>query len=174
MAGPTRAPDPVRVARPEEYPLLTEIELAADQLFAAHGVRVPDGGTPMAVLAAAAEVLVTGDPPVGSARLEEVDGLAHLEQLSVHPAAMRAGPRQRAAARQRRLGSRARIPGDHPDQFRTCRSTGPSTPVTGSPRSPSPAGLAAIREHERGSGLYDRDGVRVAMRRDVPEVTRPG
>lgn len=75
----------VRRARAAELPLLVAVELASDGPF--HEARIgplPPPGT-VEELAEAKCVLVAGDPPVGFARLGEVDGLAHLEQLSVHP-----------------------------------------------------------------------------------------
>ncbi|BCJ73112.1 GCN5 family N-acetyltransferase [Catellatospora sp. IY07-71] len=76
---------PVRRARAAELPLLVEVELASDGPFHDAGIGpLPPPGS-VEELAEARCVLVAGDPPVGFARLGEVDGLAHLEQLSVHP-----------------------------------------------------------------------------------------
>lgn len=159
--------DEVRVARPEEYALLTEIELAADGLFAAHGLLVPDGQTPVAVLAAAAAVLVTGDPPVGSARLEEVDGLAHLEQLSVHPSAMRQGHGTALLRASIDWAAAQGYPAITLTTFRDLAFNGPFYARHGfAPLTELTAGLAAIREHERALGL-DGQGVRLAMRREL-------
>jgi GNAT superfamily N-acetyltransferase len=160
-------PDEVRVARPEEYPLITEIESAADGLFAAHGVRVPDGRTPVAVLAAAAAVLVTGDPPVGSAWLEIVDGLAHLEQLSVHPSAMRHGRGTALLLASIDWAAAHGYPAITLTTFRDLAFNGPFYARHGFvPMTELSAGLAALRENERALGL-DRQGVRIAMRREV-------
>ncbi|GAA1631377.1 GNAT family N-acetyltransferase [Catellatospora bangladeshensis] len=75
----------VRPARAAELPLLVEVELASDGPFHDAGIGpLPPPGS-AEELAEARCVLVAGDPPVGFARLGEVDGLAHLEQLSVHP-----------------------------------------------------------------------------------------
>ncbi len=75
----------VRPARADELPLLVEVELASDGPFhdAGIGPLPPPGG--VEELAEATCLLVAGDPPVGFARLGVVGGLAHLEQLSVHP-----------------------------------------------------------------------------------------
>ncbi|MFI5085443.1 MAG: GNAT family N-acetyltransferase [Actinomycetales bacterium] len=95
----------IRPAALAEFSLLTAIETAADALLAAScgisaacmpaavisaAAKIPaTAGPPVAAasagFAAALHILVAGRPPVGFARLEEVDGQAHLEQLSVLP-----------------------------------------------------------------------------------------
>lgn len=73
------------MARADEFALLPNVEQAADLLFARAGIGpLPPSAGPEEYPTALA-VLVTGDPPIGFARLESVDGSAHLEQLSVHP-----------------------------------------------------------------------------------------
>ncbi len=82
----------VRPARPGDLEHLPALEAAADALFAEPGIGpLPPGSRIVEELAGAAAVLVVGDPVVGFARLERVDGQAHLEQLSVHPSASRRG-----------------------------------------------------------------------------------
>lgn len=82
----------VRPAHPRDLEHLPGLEAAADALFAAAGIGpLPPGVGSAEELAGAAAVLVVGDPVVGFARLERVDGQAHLEQLSVHPSASRLG-----------------------------------------------------------------------------------
>lgn len=160
--------DEVRVARPEEYALLTEIEWAADRLFAQHGVQVPDGRTPVAVLAEAACVLVTGDPPVGSARLQVLDGLAHLEQLSVHPRLARQGFGTALLVASIAWAAGHGYPAITLTTFRDLAFNGPFYARHGFVElTELTPGLAAIREHERALGL-DAQGVRVAMRRALP------
>ncbi|HET7310833.1 MAG TPA: GNAT family N-acetyltransferase [Mycobacteriales bacterium] len=81
----------VRPARDDDLGSLPEIERAADGIFATIGIV---GLPPVAStkeFAAAAAVLVAGDPPVGFARLELKVGEAYLDQLSVHPSVMRHG-----------------------------------------------------------------------------------
>lgn len=81
----------VRVARPDELEMLPALERAADQLFATVGISPVFEPATVAEYAAAAVVLVAGDPPVGSARLSGLDGTAYLQQLSVHPDRARRG-----------------------------------------------------------------------------------
>jgi GNAT superfamily N-acetyltransferase len=78
------------VARPDELALLPALERAADRVFEGPELRrrgfgpMPGPGS-VEDLERALVVLVAGDPPMGFARVDEVDGSAHLEQLSVHP-----------------------------------------------------------------------------------------
>lgn len=81
----------VRPAGPGDWDLLPEIERASDGLFREIGVDIPDDVATVVQLRAAEFVLVAGVVPAGFARVERVDGLAHLEQLSVHPDAARRG-----------------------------------------------------------------------------------
>lgn len=159
----------VRTAKPEDFAGLPALEAAADTLLA--GMLRPGPVLPPPAiageLAGARHLLVAGDPPVGFARLEEVDGQAHLEQLSVHPAAAGAGLG-------RRLVSAAL------DWARSCGYTSmtlctfagipfnaPFYQSCGFYVVAEPGGeLARLRRHERALGL-DTLGERVAMRRDL-------
>lgn len=90
MPGPR-----IRPATPEDLAALPALEAAADGLLeAALGHKsLPDPELPAAEFPASEPstadcppfFLVAGTPSVGFARVEEVDGQAHLEQLSVHP-----------------------------------------------------------------------------------------
>lgn len=81
----------VRPARPDELAELIEVEIAADRLFPLAGYGQMPGPAELADLHEAACILVSGDPAVGYARIEIVDGQAHLESLSVRPRFMRQG-----------------------------------------------------------------------------------
>ena len=85
MSDHAGADPPVRPASTEEFALLPAVEEAADRLFAEAGLGPLPPVAESADFPAALAVLVVGDPPVGFARLDLVDGAAHLEQLSVHP-----------------------------------------------------------------------------------------
>ena len=117
--------------------------------------------------AGAWRVLVTGRPVDGFAVLEIVDGAVHLEQLSVHPDAMRQGrgaallaaavdaAREHGADRVT-LITYADIPWNGPWYARHgWRETAATTPA-----------LEELRAHERAAGM-DRHGRRVVMVRDV-------
>jgi GNAT superfamily N-acetyltransferase len=87
------APDraEVRLATAEDLPLLAEIDSRADTLFRVAGIDLPLIPFPEDALADAKAVFVAGHPPVGFVRVDEVDGLAHVEALAVVPGHMREG-----------------------------------------------------------------------------------
>ena len=85
------APAEVRPARPEELALLPDVEDRSGTLFRVAGLELPDEAMTEAEFAASAAVLVVGEPPVGFAALDVVDGQGYLHQLSVLPGAMRQG-----------------------------------------------------------------------------------
>jgi GNAT superfamily N-acetyltransferase len=75
----------IRWARSEDLPGLAEVERAADERFASLGIVFPPGTTMIEECDDPERVIVAGEPPVGFAMLGWVDGLAHLDQLAVHP-----------------------------------------------------------------------------------------
>ena len=81
----------VRVASAADLLEVPAVEDAADALFRARGVPDLPAAAPAAERARAWRVLVVGRPVQGFAVLERVDDDVHLEQLSVHPSAMRQG-----------------------------------------------------------------------------------
>jgi len=73
----------VRAARPDELPLLPEIEASADILFEEAGIKgLPPAGK-VEDFKEADHIFVIGEPVNGFSRLDDIDGHAHLEQLSV-------------------------------------------------------------------------------------------
>jgi GNAT superfamily N-acetyltransferase len=162
----------IRVARPQEFDLLREIEKASDQLFAQVGIGPFSEEDEENHLSQAAVVLVSGDPPAGFACVEAVDDVAHLWQLSVHPAQGRRGhgsalvvavcdwaTAQGYAAVT--LTTFLEVPWNGPFYARLgFRVLGALTP-----------GLAAIRAHEKAIG-DDDFGRRVAMRKDLGRSVR--
>ncbi|TDB95840.1 GNAT family N-acetyltransferase [Actinomadura sp. 7K534] len=74
----------VRVARPADLPGLPLIEISGERMFAEIGIVFPPGPTVVELMSDGdAEIIVAGDPPVGFAVVEEVDGAAYLAQISV-------------------------------------------------------------------------------------------
>lgn len=158
----------VRLALPRDLEALPNVEAAADRVFATLGIGpLPPGSTSVDELASAQAVLVVGDPAVGFARVETIDGQAHLEQLSVHPAAARRGVgtalveavsewAMRSGFEAVTLCTFAEVPWNAP--FYRRLGFVPLTDLG--------AGLLALREQERRVGL-DRFGPRVVMRRRV-------
>ncbi|MBF4995488.1 GNAT family N-acetyltransferase [Arthrobacter gandavensis] len=155
----------IRTATAADLVLLPQVEAASDTLLCGRPeIRgdlvgaLPDPAGPRE-LAAARKVLVSGQPPVAFVRVEEVGGCAHLEQLSVHPAAAQAGLGRALVAaaiewsrEALTLCTFARIPFNAPF-YRSCGFA-----VV------EPSGeLAQVRKHEADLGL-DRIGERVARR----------
>ena len=83
------SPPLIRSVRPDELTLLPDLEAAADTMFEPLGIGPLPGPGTVEEFAAALIVLVAGDPPVGLCRIDGIGtvtvGIAHLEQLSVHP-----------------------------------------------------------------------------------------
>ncbi|WP_019630640.1 GNAT family N-acetyltransferase [Actinomadura atramentaria] len=77
----------VRAAEPRDLAGLAAIEASGDAMFRRLGIEFPPG--PMVVermIQERARILVAGDPPVGFAAVEPLDGAVHLEQISVDAA----------------------------------------------------------------------------------------
>ena len=175
-ASPPRPVDPgIRPARPENFPELIRVEAAADALFTVAGYGPVPGMAEPGELESAQLVLVHGHPIDGFVRVDIVDGLAHVEQLSVRPKSMRQGTGTallEAACDWARvkgfaavtLCTFADVPWNGP--FYAKRGFVPLTELT--------PGLQALRATETRLGLDDL-GTRQVMRRDlaaepVPDV----
>lgn len=159
--------DLVRPARADELPLLVDVEIAADVPFAAIGIDpLPPAGT-AADLAAARLLLVVGDPPVGFARIEEVDGLAHLEQLSVHPDHWHRGHGTALIEAACAWAAASGYPAVTLITFADVAWNGPYYTRRGfAPVTELTPGLRDLRRHEAELGL-DALGTRIAMRRTL-------
>jgi GNAT superfamily N-acetyltransferase len=157
----------IRVATVEDLPLLAEIDERAEALFRAAGYRLPEWPLPEEKVAEGKAVFVAGRPPVGFVWIDEVDGLAHVQELAVIPKWMRRGIGTRlleqAADWAREQGYPAitlltfgEVPWNGP--FYRARGYVEIDELT--------PGLVALREEERALGLDDL-GRRVVMRRDL-------
>ena len=95
--GPERATPTVRHARAADLRHVAEIEDSADEQFEEYfgEATVPALGAPAPSGAERAAkpgfLLVAGEPPVGFVHVLELDGHAHLEQVSVRPGSQRRG-----------------------------------------------------------------------------------
>jgi GNAT superfamily N-acetyltransferase len=157
----------IRIASADEFDLLRQIEVEADRLFETVGIGPFTNSDEENHLARAAVVLVTGNPPVGFACVEVVDGIAHLWQVSVHPDAGGQG-RGRALVEAACAWARANgYPAVTLTTFRDVPWNGPFYTKLGfygvDELSP---GLLAIRQHEQAIG-DDDFGPRIAMRKDL-------
>ena len=75
----------IHIATDNEIDLLPAIEAAADSVFAEIGIDDLPPAASADELRNAKALIVDGHPPIGFARVEELEGNAHLEQLSVLP-----------------------------------------------------------------------------------------
>ena len=161
----------VRVASAGDLQEVPAVEAAADELFRARGVLDLPPAASAVERARAWLVLVVGRPVQGFAVLERVDGDVHLEQLSVHPTAMRRGrgaalleatvsAAWATGARRVTLLTHADVPWNAPwyarHGWRVTDDLGPQ--------------LRTLAEHEVELGLTRR-GRRVAMARPVYQAT---
>jgi GNAT superfamily N-acetyltransferase len=160
-----RQPSPfVRVGRPDEFADLRRIEFEADRLFESVGIGPFTNDDGENHFEQAALVLVVGDPAVGFACVDLVDGNPHIWQLAVHPDHGRQGFGRALVeatcdwARSRHFGAITLT------TFRYVPWNGPFYESLGfvvvEDLSPE---LSAIRAHERAIG-DDDFGPRVAMK----------
>ncbi|MER5278736.1 GNAT family N-acetyltransferase [Streptomyces sp. NPDC002809] len=170
----------IRLARRSDLPLLQAIERAAGEPFRTLGMsRVADDDPPPLELLhgyhrAGRAWVTTGpdDRPLGYLIADEVDGSAHVEQVSVHPAAARrglggalidhvAGWAATGGLRALTLTTFSHVPWNAPYYVRLGFRVLTESDLTD--------GLRKIRAEEAEHGL-DR-WPRVCMRRDVPHLT---
>lgn len=81
----------VRCADPAELELLPEIDRRAESQFRLAGMELPSILFPVDELRESEAVFVAGRPPVGFVQINELDGVAHVEELAVLPSHMRQG-----------------------------------------------------------------------------------
>jgi GNAT superfamily N-acetyltransferase len=81
----------VRRALPGDLELLPEIDRRAESLFHVSGMNLPEVPFPLDALHESRAVFVAGRPPVGFVQVDEVDCVAHLQELAVLPSHMRQG-----------------------------------------------------------------------------------
>lgn len=161
-AGPSTPA--IRRARPDEFAALRRLEFEADRLYESIGIGPFTNDDAEDHFAGAALVLVVGEPAVGFACVELVDGHPHIWQLSVHPDHGRLGFGRSLVES---VCAWAREEGHRAVTLTTYRDVPWNGPFYASLGfvvldEPTP-GLQAIREHERAIG-DDDFGPRVAMR----------
>ncbi|MDO5698044.1 MAG: GNAT family N-acetyltransferase [Dermatophilus congolensis] len=164
-----------RFAEPEDLAFVQQIEAAADTQFAEHMDTSAWGEPPTGESRATnGIVLVIGQPAVGFAHVITLDGRYHLDALAVRPEFQRRslGSRLLRAA----YGVIADRGGDEITltTFAEMPWNAPWYERQGFEvlADPLPAGLEAIREHERAAGLDD-GGRRVVMRRSIVDTPTP-
>lgn len=156
-----------RVAAPADFALLPEIERLADKRFAEAGIGPLPPPSDGDVYETAALVLVCGKPPIGFIRIIELEGRAHLEQISVLPEHSRKGVGtiliEAAVAELRRIGHNRltlitfeNVPWN--GSFYRSRGFKPMIDLTPE--------LAKLREREKTLGLDDLQ-TRIVLYRDL-------
>jgi GNAT superfamily N-acetyltransferase len=167
MEGAYGSSDEIRVARSDEYAFLRCIEEAADSIFLDVGIGPFRQSEDENHLAKAAVVFASGDPAVGFACVEVVDGAAHIWQVSVHPQAGRAGRGRALVDAVCDWAATEGLPAVTLTTFRDVAWNGPFYKKLGfrelGDLSPE---LSAMREHERANG-EDDFGPRIAMLKDI-------
>lgn len=160
----------VRAAGADELARVCEIDERAESLFRVAGLDVPRLPCSEADLREAKVILVAGRPAVGFARVDEVDGLAHLAGLAVLPRSMRQGLGsaflEAACAWSSAHGYPAITLITYADvawnaPFYCARGFVEFDELT--------SGIAALRAWERDAGL-DALGRRIVMRRTLPDL----
>jgi GNAT superfamily N-acetyltransferase len=161
-------PQAIRIAGEADLDAIEEIDERAEAIFRVAGHELPHIAFERAELAAAKAVFVFGEPPVGYAWVDEVDGLAHLHELAVIPKRMRQGVGSALlehacawAAAERypaiTLCTYADVPWNAP--YYAARGFAEVADLT--------PGLAALRVREQNLGL-DAVARRIVMRREIP------
>lgn len=164
----------VRRAEPDDLELLPDIDSRAESLFRVAGMDLPDLPFPLDALHESRAIFVAGRPPVGFIQVDEVDGIAHVQELAVLPSHMRKGVGSAlldaACSWARASGYPAitlttyeQVPWNGP--FYTSRGFVELTQLTPE--------LFEIRDWERDVGL-DAVGRRIAMRRELTADAGPG
>ncbi|HEY8300883.1 MAG TPA: GNAT family N-acetyltransferase [Jatrophihabitans sp.] len=164
----------VRRAEPDDLEQLPDIDRRAESLFRVAGMDLPDLPFPLDALHESRAVFVAGRPPVGFVQVDEVDGIAHVQELAVLPSHMRKGLGSAlldaACTWARESGYPAitlttyeHVPWNGP--FYTSRGFVELAELTPE--------LFEIRDWERDVGL-DAVGRRIAMRRDLTDATPGG
>lgn len=157
----------VRRAEPSDLAMLPEIDERAESLFHVSGMQLPEIPFPVDALHESKAVFVAGLPPVGFVQVDEVDGIAHVQELAVIPSHMRQGI---GSALLDRACEWARSTGYRAITLTTYAEVAWNAPFYASRGfveldSLTPE-LAELRDWERDMGL-DAVGRRVAMRREL-------
>jgi ribosomal protein S18 acetylase RimI-like enzyme len=157
----------VRPAEEADLAELPEIDRRAEALFRVAGIDLPEIPYPVDELHESKAVLVVGRPAVGFVQIDEVDGLAHIQEIAVLPSHMRRGLgsllldaacswARSAGYAAVTLTTYAEVPWNAP--FYAARGFVELASLTPE--------LAELRDWERDIGL-DAVGRRIAMRRDL-------
>lgn len=166
----------IRPARPDDLPLLREVERAAGRAFAEIGMTAiaqdePPSLAELGRFQRAGRAWVHTDPagaPAAYLLAQLVDGCAHIEQVSVHPEHAREGRGRQLIDHLARQARRCGVPALTLTTFTEVPWNGPYY---------LRCGFRYLADHERGPGLREVCAAeaargltrwpRAAMRRDV-------
>jgi GNAT superfamily N-acetyltransferase len=167
VLGAERVAPSVRSAEPEDLAQLPDIDRRAESLFRVAGLDLPEIPFPVDALHESKAVFVAGRPPVAFVQVDEVDGVAHLQELAVLPAHMRQGVGSALLAAACDWARTAGYPAITLSTYADVAWNAPFYASRGFTElvdlTPE---LAELRDWERDIGL-DAVGRRIAMRRDL-------
>lgn len=180
VAVPTRRPDrlaaalglqlqvlEIRTAEDDDLPVLAEIDERAESLFRVAGMQLPHIPFLMDELREAKVIFVAGRPIAGFVRVDEVDGMAHVEELAVLPGRMRQGLGTALLEAACTWAAAHDYPAVTLITFAEVAWNAPFFAARGFvPVDALTPGLAELRDWERAVGL-DAVGRRVVMRREL-------
>jgi GNAT superfamily N-acetyltransferase len=162
-------PQEIRLALEADFDAIEEIDERAEAIFRVAGYELPHIAFQHEELAAAKAVFVFGEPPVGFAWLDEMDGLAHLHELAVIPKRMRQGIGSRLLERACEWAVEQRYPAITLTTYADVAWNAPYYATRGFVEvAELTPGLAGLRIREQNLGL-DAIGRRVVMRRELRE-----
>jgi GNAT superfamily N-acetyltransferase len=157
----------VRAAGRADLALLEEIDDRAEALFRTAGYQLPNVPFDAPGLAKAKAVFVAGRPPVGFVWVDEVDGLAHIEEIAVIPKWMRQGIGTQLLERACEWAGTHGYGAITLTTYEDVPWNAPYYAARGFTKVDQPTpGLAAVRQRERELGLDDV-GPRIVMRREL-------
>ncbi|HZC69443.1 MAG TPA: GNAT family N-acetyltransferase [Jatrophihabitans sp.] len=157
----------IRAAARADLPLLEDVYRRAAVLFRTAGYALPDLPFDAAGLAKAKAVFVAGRPPIAFVRIDEVDGLAHIDELAVIPKHMRHGVGGRLVERACEWAREHGYPAITLTTYADVLWNGPFYAARGFEETAEHGpGTVARRDEERKLGL-DAVGRRIVMRRGL-------
>jgi GNAT superfamily N-acetyltransferase len=157
----------IRLAGRDDLAQLPEIDKRAESLFHVAGFDLPDIPFSAEDVDAAKVVFVAGRPAVGYVWVDEVDGVAHIEELAVVPSRMRRGLGTALLTAACEWAAGEGYPAITLTTFADVAWNAPYYAARGFVvLDEITPGLAAVRERERALGL-DAVGRRVVMRREL-------
>jgi GNAT superfamily N-acetyltransferase len=157
----------IRPADAADLEALPEIDSRADSLFRVAGMDLPDVPYPVDAMHDAKAIFVAGKPAVAFVQIDEVGGVAHVQELAVLPSHMRQGLGSALLDTACTWAREAGYPAITLTTYAEVPWNAPFYAARGFVELPElTPELAELRDWERDIGL-DAVGRRVAMRREL-------